>query len=62
MTFGLAPTKNVTTLFENWLKVIFKKDFKIEWVFALLFGPYEIIKNDFIFNKLKNNLFCRLFL
>jgi hypothetical protein len=26
MTFGLAPPKNVTNIFENWLKGISKKD------------------------------------
>jgi hypothetical protein len=36
MTFGLAPPKNITNHFGNWLKGIPRKIlFKLEWAFAL---------------------------
>jgi hypothetical protein len=54
MTFGLAPPKNVTNLFENWLKGISKKDLiQIRvGVCAMIWALWNT-RNNFVFNKPK---------
>jgi hypothetical protein len=57
MTFGLAPPKNITNLFGNWLKGIPKKDLILlrVGVCAMIWTMWNT-RNDFIFNKPKKNL------
>jgi hypothetical protein len=63
MSFGLAPPKNVTNLFGNWLKGILKKD-----LIQIRVGVYTMIwaiqnsKNDFVFNKPEINYFLQVIL
>jgi hypothetical protein len=61
--FGFSPPANVKNLFGNWLAGILKKDLihiRVG-VCAVLWAMWNV-RNDFIFNKPKNQLFCRLFL
>jgi hypothetical protein len=54
VTFGLAPPKNITNLFGNWLKGIPKND-----LIKVHVGVYDVIwaiwntQNDFVFNNPK---------
>jgi hypothetical protein len=61
MTFGLAPPKNITNLFGNWLKGIPKNDLILirVGVCAIIWAIWNI-RNDWMFNKPKKNLSCRL--
>jgi hypothetical protein len=54
MIFGLAPPKNVTNLFGNWLKGIPKNDLiQVRvWVSAIMWAIWNT-RNDWVFNKLK---------
>jgi hypothetical protein len=54
MTFGLAPPKNISNLFGNWLKGIPKKEFiQVRvGVCAVIWAIWNT-RNDFVFNKLK---------
>jgi hypothetical protein len=63
MTFGLAPSKNITNLFGNWLKGIPKKELvQVRvGVCAVIWAIWNT-RNDFVFNKLEKTLSCRLFL
>jgi hypothetical protein len=58
MTFSLAPPKNVTDLFVNWLAGIHKKEvMQIRvGVCAILWAMWNA-RNDFIFNKPKSPIF-----
>jgi hypothetical protein len=58
MSFGLAPPKNVTKFFGNWLKGISKKDLiQIRLgVCAMVLAIWNT-RNDFVFNKPKKKLF-----
>jgi hypothetical protein len=61
MTFGLAPLKNITNLFRNWLKGIPKKDLilvRVE-VCDVIWTMWNI-RNDFIFNKPKTSSFLQV--
>jgi hypothetical protein len=54
MTFGLAPPKNISNLFGNWLKGIPKKDLiqvRVD-VCAVIWALWNT-HNDFVFNKPK---------
>jgi hypothetical protein len=58
MSYGLAPPKNVTNLFGNWLKGIPKKIlFKLEWVHALWSGQYGILGTILCLTNQKKKLF-----
>jgi hypothetical protein len=64
MTFGLAPPKNITNLFGNWLRGIPKKDLILVrvGVCAVIWTMWNT-RNVFIFNKPKKTPHsCRLFL
>jgi hypothetical protein len=54
MIFGLAPPKNITDLFRNWLKDIPKKELILVrvGVCAVIWTLWNT-RNDFIFNKSK---------
>jgi hypothetical protein len=54
MTFGLAPPKNITNLFGNWLKGIPKNDLiQVRvGVCAVIWALWNT-RNDFVFNKPK---------
>jgi hypothetical protein len=54
MTFGLAPPKNVTNLFGNWLAGIDKRDVKQIriGVCAIIWALWNA-RNDHVFNKPK---------
>jgi hypothetical protein len=63
MTFSLAPPKNVTNLFGNWLRVFRKKkSCKQEWEFCAIVWAMWNLRNDFICNKRKTPIFYGLFL
>jgi hypothetical protein len=59
MTFGLSPPPNVKNVFGNWLVGTPKK-----YLVIIRVGVYDVlwamwnVRNDFIFNKLKNQLFA----
>jgi hypothetical protein len=59
MTFGLAPPKNITNLFGNWLKGIPKKELIRVRVCAIIWTMWNM-RNDFIFNKPKTPLFLQV--
>jgi hypothetical protein len=61
MTFGLAPPKNITNLFGNWLKGIPKKEliFIRVGVCAVIWTMWNT-RNDFIFNKPKTLSFLQV--
>ena len=61
MTFNLAPPKNITNLFGNWLKGIPKKFLNLirVGVCALLWALWNI-RNDCVFNKQKNTSFLQV--
>jgi hypothetical protein len=56
MTFGLEQPKNVSNLFENWLKGIPKKDrIQIRVVVCAVIWAIWNNRNDYIFNKQKHS-------
>jgi hypothetical protein len=59
MTFGLAPPKNITNLFGNWLKGIPKNDLILirVGVCAIIWDIWNT-RNDWVFNKPKKILAC----
>jgi hypothetical protein len=62
VTFGLAPPKNITNLFGNWLKGIQKKKDLIlvrVGVCAVIWTMWNT-RNDFIFNKPKTLSFLQV--
>jgi hypothetical protein len=61
MTFGLAPSKNITNLFGNWLKGIPKKELIQLWVgvCAVIWTMWNT-RNDLIFNKPKTPSFLQV--
>jgi hypothetical protein len=63
MTFGLAPPKNITTLFRNWLKGIPKKDLiQIRVGVCIVYGLYGKLIMILISTSRKCHLYWRLFL
>jgi hypothetical protein len=54
MTFRLAPPKNVTNIFENWLKGIPKNDLiQIRVGVCAIIWAIRNTRNDWVFNKSK---------
>jgi hypothetical protein len=63
MTFGLAPPKNVSTLFGIGSRVFLRLIlFKLEWAFAWLFMLFGTTEMTMSLTKQKNTSFCSLFL
>jgi hypothetical protein len=61
MTFNLAPPKNVTNLFGNWLKDFPKKEvLQIRvGVCAIVWAMWNV-RNNFIFNKPRTPIFLQV--
>jgi hypothetical protein len=61
MTFGLAPPKNITNLFGNWLNGIPRKELiQIRVGVCVVIWTMWNTRNDLIFNKRKSTSFLQV--
>jgi hypothetical protein len=61
LSFNLAPPRNITNLFGNWLAGVNKKEMEQIRVGACAFlWAVWNMRNDYIFNKAKQNSFMQV--
>jgi hypothetical protein len=61
MAFSLSPPKNITNLFGNWLVGVNKKEkAQIRVGACAVLWALWLVRNDYIFNRAKNNSFMQV--
>jgi hypothetical protein len=63
MSFGISPPKNITNMFENWLKGLQRRvKTRLELEFVLSYGQYGISAMTIFLTNQNMLPFCRLYL